>query len=288
MAIDFEKLLALEIPEVVQSYTERDVIIYALGVGLGYRPLNERALRFVYEKNLQVLPTMPLVVGHPGFWMRDLPTGIDFTKIVHAEQAIELHRSMAPSGKVIGKTKVTDIIDKGVGRGAIVTFERHLYEFDSRELIAIMRQSNFCRADGGFSGPTKEVVKPSDFPGVAPHFVVDLPTRPETALLYRLSADLNPLHIDPKVASAAGFACPILHGMASFAIAGHAILQSVCRYDGARLKALSSRFTSPVIPGETLRTEIWRDRDELRFRCIVLERGIIALNYGMATVTADR
>jgi acyl dehydratase len=121
-------------------------------------------------------------------------------------------------------------------------------------------------------------------PERAPDAVCDLPTRPETALIYRLSGDPNPLHVDPAVAKAAGFPRPILHGLATFGIAGHAILKRLCDYDPARLSAIAGRFSAPVFPGETIRTEMWRDGTVVSFRARVLERDVIALNNGRAKI----
>jgi len=282
MAIDRDALMALEIPDAEQTYTERDTILYALSIGLGYEPTNEQALRYCYEKDLRALPTMPLVTATPGFWMRDLETGIDFTQVVHGDQAIIIHRPPPVAATVIGVTKIVEIIDKGPGRGAIVIFERNLFESASGDLIATMRQSNFCRADGGFGAPSPPVPKPPELPSSAPTHIVDLPTRPETALFYRLAADLNPLHAEPAVARAAGFPRPILHGLATFGFVGHAILQAVCDYDDTMISSLTGRFSSPVFPGETIRTEIWREGDLARFRALAIERGVVVLSSGYA------
>src|SRR5271154_117383 len=124
MAIDYDKLLALSIPEVTQSYTERDAILYALGVGLGHDPLNEAELPFVYEKNLKLLPTFAAVLGWPGFWMRDLDTGVDWVKLVAAQHSLVLLRPLAPRGALVGRTRVTEVIDKGAGKGALVYSRR--------------------------------------------------------------------------------------------------------------------------------------------------------------------
>jgi acyl dehydratase len=282
MSIDYDKLLHIEIPDVDQQYSARDTILYALGLGFAYDPLNEDALAFCYEKSLRVVPTLPLVLAHPGFWMRDLDTGIDSSKVVHGEQQIELHKLPAASGHVVSKTQVVEIADKGVGRGAVVTFERQLYDSASRELLATMRQANFCRADGGFGGPCGTPRAPWQSPTTAPDHIVDLPTRPEMALLYRLSADLNPLHVEPAVARAAGFARPILHGLATLGVACHAILKSVCGYRSERLRSLAARFFSPVYPGETIRTELWQSGEELQFRALVPDRDVLVLTAGHA------
>lgn len=286
MAIDYDKLLALKIPEVEHSYTDKDTILYALGVGLGYDPLDESELAFVYEKNLKPLPTLAAVLGYPGFWVRNLDTSIDWVRSVNGEQSIALHRPLAPQGTVIGRSKILDIVDKGAGKGALIYTERTVSDKASGALIATVNQTTFCRADGGFGGPKRESPPVHPIPERKPDLVCDLPTRPEMAMIYRLSGDRNPLHIDPEVAKAAGFERPILHGLATFGVAGHALLKSVCGYDPRRLVAFGGRFSAPVFPGETIRTEIWRDGPVVSFRAHVAERNVVAMNNGRAQVTA--
>jgi acyl dehydratase len=284
MPIIYDKLLALDIPEVVQAYTEKDAILYALGVGLGQDPMNEDDLPFVYEPRLKLLPTFAIVLGWPGFWARDLDTGIDWVKLVAGEQGLVLHRPLPPRGTVVGKTRVTEIIDKGVGKGALVYSERILSDQANGEKIATVTQTTFCRGDGGFGGPAREAPPIHALPERAPDLTCDLPSRPEAALIYRLSGDPNPLHVDPAVAKAAGFPRPILHGLATFAMAGHAIVKSLCGYDPAKLTALAGRYSAPVFPGETLRTEMWRDGKAVSFRTRVAERDVVALNNGRAEI----
>ncbi len=284
MPIVYEKLLALKIPDVEQSYGPKDCMLYALGVGLGLDPVDENQLAFVYEKNLKVLPTMAAVIGYPGFWAKELDTGIDWVRVVAGEHSLELHRPLKPSGTVLGRTRVLEIVDKGVGKGAIVYSQRTIDDKASGERIATIVQTTFCRGDGGFGGPLRETRAAHAIPERAPDLVCDLPTRPETALIYRLSADPNPLHADPAVAKAAGFPRPILHGLATFGVSAHAIIRSLCGYDPARLTAIAGRFSAPVFPGETIRTEMWRDGKVVSFRARVVERDVIALNNGRAEV----
>jgi acyl dehydratase len=284
MAIDYDQLLALKIPNVEHSYTEKDTILYALGIGLGHDPLNADELAFVYEKNLKALPTYAAVLGYPGFWIRDLPTGIDWVRLVNGEQGVTVHRPLTPHGTVIGCTRIVEVIDKGAGKGALVYTERQVTDKASGALIATVTQTTFCRADGGFDGPLRESPPLHSIPERAPDIVCDLPTRPEAALIYRLSGDRNPLHVDPAVAIAAGFPRPILHGLATFGVAGHAVLKSVCGYDPSRLGAIAGRFSAPVFPGETMRTEIWRDGAVVSFRAHVVERNVLAMNNGRAEV----
>src|SRR5580700_8305599 len=141
MPIIYDKLMSLQIPEVVQAYTEKDAILYALGIGLGRDPMDEDELPFVYEKNLKVLPTFAAVLGWPGFWVRDLDVGIDWVKVVAGEQGLVLHRPLAARGTAIGRTRVTEIIDKGPGKGALVYSERELIDGATGEKIASLTQT---------------------------------------------------------------------------------------------------------------------------------------------------
>src|SRR6478752_8882918 len=284
MPIDYDRLLALEIPDVEHSYTEKDAILYALGLGLGQDPLNEDELAFVYEKNLKALPTFALVQGYSPYWLRNPDSGVNWTKVVHGEQGLTLHKPVKTQGTVIGRTRIVEVIDKGEGKGALVFSERKITDKADGALLATLTQTTFCRADGGFGGPPRESPPSHKVPERAPDLVCDLETRPEMALLYRLSADLNPLHADLDVAKAAGFPRPILHGLGTFGVVGHALLKSVCNYDPTRFAAMSGRFSAPVFPGETIRTEIWRDGNVVSFRALVPERNIVAMSNGRAEI----
>src|SRR5579859_5853956 len=287
MAIDYDRLLSLDIPEVEQTYADHDTILYALGVGVAHDPLDPAILPFVYERDLRALPTMALVLAHPGFWTRDLDTGIDWVRMVQGEQSMVLHRELPAAGTVVGKTRVVEIIDKGEGKGAIVISERRLVDKANGAPIATLTQTNVCRGDGGFGGPPRAAPVPHPIPERAPDLAVDLPTRPEAALIYRLSADPNPLHADPAVAQAAGFPRPILHGLATFGVVGHAVLRGVCGYDTSRIASMAGRFSAPVYPGETIRTEIWRDGGTVSFRARAVERDVVVLNNGRAELRSN-
>ena len=294
MAIDYAKLKAWSFKDVEQSYGEKDTMLYALGLGVGYDPMDRQQLDFVYEKNLKVLPTMAVVLGYPGFWMKDPASGIDWVKIVHGEQFLKLHRPLPAAGAVVGRSRIRALVDKGRDKGALVVQERTLHDKASGELLATLEHATFCRGDGGFSevrgngpkgGDPAPPAKPVT-PEGAPDATCDLPTLPQAALIYRLCADPNPLHAEPAVAKAAGFPRPILHGLATYGVAGHAILRTFCGYDPARLKSLGVRFSAPVFPGETIRTEMWRRGNALQFRARVLERDLIVLSHGTAEVAS--
>ena len=292
MAIDYAALKARRFPEVRADYDWKDSILYALGVGYGLDPLDPAQLRFVYEQDQLAVPTMAVVLATPGFWVKAPDSGIDWVKVLHGEQQLVMHKPLPVSGSVIGRNRVASITDKGEGRGALLVQRRTLHDAADDSLIATLEQVTFARGDGGFSeregnGPRGGDPGPAPRPAAParePDLVCDLPTSPQAALLYRLCADLNPLHADPEVARAAGFERPILHGLASFGVAAHAILRSCCGYDPARLASIGLRFSSPVHPGETLRTEIWRDGQAVQFQTRVLERDRIVLSHGVASL----
>lgn len=284
MPLNPDKLLALKIPAVEHSFGAKDCILYALGLGFGQDPLDRNQLQFVYEKNLKALPTYPLMQGYSPYWLREPDFGITWSHVVHGEQGLVLHAPPLSEGTVIGHTRVVDVVDKGEGRGALIYSQREIVDKKDGSLLATLTQTTFCRADGGFGGTKRDTPAPHAIPGRAPDFVCDLPTRQEMALIYRLSGDVNPLHADPDFAKSGGYPRPILHGLATMGVAGHALLKTLCGYDPARLAAMSVRFSAPVFPGETIRTEMWRDGAVVSFRARVMERDAVAINNGRAEI----
>lgn len=263
--IDPERLLRWPLPAVTQTYTERDSALYALGLGLvRTNPAPAAALRHVYEGGeggLVALPMMASVLATGPFWMQDPATGIDWRRVLHAEQRLQIHRPLPAAATVVAEQRVDAIHDKGADKGALMRLSRRLVDARSGELLATVGSTAFLRGDGGCGSaggsgegaPVPQAVL-TDRP---PDHEVSHEVRPEQALLYRLSGDLNPLHADPAVARAAGFAQPILHGLCSYGIAGLALTETACGHDATRLTRLDLRFANPVFPGETLLTEIW-------------------------------
>jgi acyl dehydratase len=286
MTIVYDKLMALDITPAEQIYDAKDCMLYALGVGLGHDPMNEDELAFVYEKDLKVLPTMATVLAHSGSLARNPDSGINWVMVVNGEQGFALERPLSGEGVLIGRTKIVEVIDKGAGKGALLLTERKITDKATGAPIGTVTQTIFCRGDGGFGGPPRQSPQPHPIPTRAPDAVCDFGTRPEMALIYRLSGDYNPLHAEPAAAKAAGFDRPILHGLGTFGVSGHALLKTVCGYDPARLKSFSCRFSAPVFPGETIRTEMWRDGPIVSFRARVVGRDVIAINHGRAEVAS--
>lgn len=278
--IDPERLLNFPIPEVRQTLTKRDSILYALSVGFGQDPLDQRQLDFVdHQRALAAVPSMAVVLGHPGFWLADPATGVDPKSVLHGEQRIELRRPLPVEGHLVGRTRVTGLIDKGPGGAALMLSEKSVLDAESGELLAVTSSTTFLRGGGGFGGPSGPVQPVHAVPDGPPDLWVDLPTRPEQALIYRLNGDDNSLHADPAVAAAAGFPRPILHGLCSFGIVCHALIRALAGYQAGRLKRMSLRFSAPVLPGETIRSEIWKDGS---FRARVVERDVVVINNGHA------
>ena len=284
MPLNHQKILNWPFEDVIQSYSERDSIIYALSLGLGFNPSDPNELKFVYENGLVTFPTMAVVMGHPGPWMTSPETGIDFVKVLHGEQYLETHKSMPTEGSVIGRSKVVDVIDKGADKGALIITERKLYEQKSGDLLNTQTATIFARGNGGFGGPVAAGPIPHALPDREPDTVVDIPTSTQAALLYRLNGDNNPLHADPKLAEKAGFKAPILHGLASYGMAARAVLKAFDIADASRLKSFGLRFSSPVYPGETIRTDLWKDGNVVSFRAGIEDRGVIVLNNGRAEI----
>ncbi len=284
MSLNYKKIVNWPFEDVIQSYSERDSIIYALSLGLGSNATDPSELKFVFEKELQTFPTMAVVMGHPGPWMQDPETGIDFVKVLHGEQHVEIHKRLPTEGNIIGRTRVVDVIDKGVDKGALIITERKLYEQKTGDLLNTQSAIIFARGDGGFGGPATSAPAPHSLPDRDPDRVVDIPISTQAALLYRLNGDYNPLHADPVIAKKAGFEAPILHGLASYGIAARAVLKALDNGDASELRSFGLRFSAPVYPGETIRTDVWKDGNIVSFRASVVERDMTVLKNGRAEI----
>jgi acyl dehydratase len=282
MPLDYARLMALELPEREHSYTERDSMLYALGIGFGSDPMDEAELPFVFEKHLKVAPTMATVIAWNDGWAAR--AGLNVVMIVHGEQRITLHRPLPPAATVRAVTRIVDIFDKGADKGAVLLVESRIRDAGSGEPLCTNLSTVFARGDGGFGGPQGSGPAPHPLPERAPDAIVDAKTQASQALIYRLSGDRNPLHADPDFARAAGFPRPILHGLCSYGYACRAVLRAFCDYDPALIRGFDVRFSAPVFPGETIRTEMWRDGNVVSFRARVLERDAIVLNNGKATL----
>lgn len=197
-------------------FEKRDTILYALGVGCGQD--TSCPLKYIYEDGLQALPTMAVVLAYPGFWQKEPQYGLDWKRIRHGEQSVRFHKPLPVEGRVRGEMKIERVVDKGPGKGALLYATRRIYEEPSDALLATVEQVSFIQGGGGCGGLSEVTKSPHPVPKRAPEKSMTLTTRPEQALIYRLSGDYNPLHIDPKVAREACLDRPILHGLCTYGI----------------------------------------------------------------------
>lgn len=284
MTLDYERIKNWSFADIRHDYGKRDCILYALSIGLGSDPIDPSQLQFVYEKALLAFPTMSSILCYPGFWMQDPSTGIDWVRLVHGEQRSVWHKPLPAKGVLTGRTHISHVIDKGADKGALVIAERNMYDQED-SLVATIRQTTFCRGDGGFGkGDTPPVALPAVPERPCDH-QYEVTIAPNAAILYRLNADPNPLHIDPDTAKAAGFERPILHGLCTYGHAARAILHTCCDSDPSRLYRFDSRFSAAVYPGETLVCDVWREGPlDIHFQVRAKERNVIVLSHGYAVL----
>jgi acyl dehydratase len=284
--LDYQAVKDWDFGTIVQAYTARDSILYALGIGMGSDPMDEDELKYVLETSLRAVPTIASVLGTPGFWWRDSRTGVDWVKLMHGEQSLRVFKPLPAATTVAATNRVLSITDKGPGRGAIALVERKLRDRTDGSLIAQNHSLVFLRGDGGYSQRSgRSDPGPEPLPAVPerhPDLDVSLETLARQALIYRLSGDYNLLHADPAIARAAGFTRPILHGLCTYGMAAHAVLRTVAKYEAAAIRSIAMRFTAPVYPGEMVRFQLWqRDSASFHLRASVDARHAIVLNNGL-------
>ncbi len=287
MPIDYDDMMQSGASGLAAAYDEKDVMLYALGIGFGRDPLDEKELPFVYENNgLKVVPTFASVIGRgeaPAERQR-MPqkSSINFAMVVDGERRITVHKPLPPKCAVLADERYLDILDKGEGKGAVLIQERVVKEAASGDKLCTIVTSIFARGDGGFGGKAQGGPALHEIPERAPDLVKECDTRPDQALLYALSGDRNPLHRDPAFARMVGFPRPILHGLCSYGTACRAVLSTVAGYQPERIRQFDVRFSKPVFPGETLVVEIWADGGTISYRASVKERrGTVVLNNGL-------
>jgi acyl dehydratase len=281
--LDYDDLMSRRADDRPLAYTDTQMLLYNLSVGMGRDPQDEGELPFVFERpHLKVVPTAAAVLGGgSGGLLGGVP--IDWTKVLHGEQRLTAHRPIPAAAELVGSSRISEVTDKGADKGATITITVDV-RLASGEPLYSMDNVIFARGNGGFGGPSKSAAVPHVMPERAPDLTQATETRADQALLYRLNGDRNPLHAEPDFAARAGFPRPILHGLCSYGIACRAVLASVLDYDPTKLKTFDVRFTSPVFPGETIHTDIWVDGGVVSFRSRIEARGVTSLNNGRCLI----
>lgn len=264
---------------VKRSWTSKDALLYAVGVGAG-----TDELQFTTEntKDLpqKVLPTFAVIIGGGGAPM-DKVGSFNPALMVHGEQGIELFGEIPPDGEIESVGEVTGIYDKG--SAAVLEFTSESRDVKTGERLLKTRMTLFCRGEGGWGGdrgPSEKI----EFPETKPDHEVTYHTREDQALTYRLSGDRNPLHSDPSFAKMGGFDRPILHGLCTYGFTGRALLHTLCGSDPARFKSMDARFSKPVLPGDDLTISMWVDGNTALFRTtnqngdVVIDQGKFAFS----------
>lgn len=279
-----EKVIGHEFPPIQFQYTERDVCLYALGVGAPTDWLDQNELQFVYElsqSGFKALPTFAVL--YPGKMIDVLVSGrigdIQFNPmmLVHGEQYLEIKKPIPTAAKITCYPKVAQVYDKGSG---MLMVTNSSCQNESGEEVAFTQSSMFIRGLGGFGGERGTSSNENVPPQREPDAVYQQQTLPQQALIYRLSGDINPLHADPSMAAIGGFDRPILHGLCTFGFAGRAVLKNFCNNDPSRFKSIRVRFSKHVFPGETLITEMWKVSDtKVVFQCKAAERSEYVLTH---------
>jgi len=296
MAIFYPDILDQKTAPRTFTYGDKDVMLYALGVGMGHDPLDERELPFVYEKGLKVVPTAATVLasasGRPARGADQVeqkpghrPSQINYLMVVHGEQKVELHRPLPTSGTFTAQGRTIGAFDKGKDKGAVIVNET-VWTDEAGEKVATLTGSTFARGDGGFGGPSEGQPEPHQVPDRKPDLSVDIATREDQALLYRLNGDRNPLHSDPESAKRSGFPRPILHGLCTYGITCRAVLQAITGFDPDRILSHQARFSAPVFPGDTITVDLWTDGPVISFEARVKDRNATVIKNGKTVLRA--
>ena len=283
MPLDYDELMSKVQTDLPFSYTDADTMLYALSIGMGNDPLDQRELPYVYEQGepLKTIPTLATVLVPEMF-----PVGLgwDYSQILHSEQRMRLYRPLPPAADLLINKRVVDAFDRGPKLGALILLEAEGRLASDDTVLFTMGCSIVARGDGGFGGPKGKGIPPHRPPRREPDLSCDITTRRNQALLYRLTGDRNPLHADPAAARAVGFERPILHGLCTFGVACKAVLQTICDYDYTLVHEFDARFSAPVLPGDTITTDMWQEGNVVSFACSVKERGVVVLRNGKCTL----
>jgi acyl dehydratase len=281
MPIKYDEVMALKNVGQKYSWTDREVMLYAYGIGMGADPMDQKELSFVNEgyytpRELKVVPTYASVAA----WGATAgPIDVNRVMVVDGERDITFHRPLPVQANITADSTILGVFDKGKDKGAVI-LRKTVLKNDKGEDLATLVASQFARGDGGFGGPSEGQPEPHPIPKRAPDLSVDISTRPDQALIYRLCGDRNPLHSDPEFAKKAGFDRPILHGMCTYGLSCRAVLQTYADYDPVAFRQHAVRFSAPVFPGETVSFDLWKDGNVVSLEGRVKSRNVTVIRNG--------
>ncbi|MCK6513157.1 MaoC family dehydratase N-terminal domain-containing protein, partial [Myxococcota bacterium] len=264
-----------------REYEEKDAILYALGVGAGFDEMS-----YVYEQELKVVPSFGIAAIHGFLGEVILRSGADLSGILHGEQELIFYRPIPPKGKLVTEGRITDIYDKGAGKGALLIARSLTRDGQGRKLFESVFRL-FCRNDGGFGGDNAPPERYA-LPEREPDIIEKAYPSEGQPLLYRLSGDLFPLHVDPEFARSAGFSKPIMHGLCTYGYACRALIKHLAGGDPSKLRELKARFSKPLYPGEPIETRIWKEGSAAYFQVVHSQSGEILMDRGYASAGAER
>lgn len=285
MPIRYEDVMSLRNYGQRFAWSDRDVILYHIGIGMGRDPLDQSELAFVNEANeeaseLKVVPTFASVAA----WGAS-PGHIDTNPLlsVDGERTITFGKPLRSKGNIVVDADILGAYDKGPGKGAIID-RRFVIRDEQGDEVANIVATRFARGDGGFGGPPGPRREPHQVPSRTPDFSLDFVTDPNQALIYRLCGDRNPLHSDPAFAQRAGFERPILHGLCTYGITCRAVLQTYADFDPKAFRSHGARFSAPVYPGDTVTVDLWEDTRVVSFEARVKARKSTVIKNGKAVL----
>jgi acyl dehydratase len=282
MPFDYHAALAAADRDLAFSYSDTQIMLYALAIGMARDPLDSKEIDFVYEKSLKIVPTAATVLAWGARDIRKL--GVDYAQVLHGEQSLTLHAPLPPSARLRVDTRTKAIYDKGRDKGALIVSTIDAFDAESGQPLFSQDVTHFARGDGGFREHTGVDCgvppAPHALPRRAPDLIVETTLAPNQALLYRLLGDRNILHADTQAARTAGFEKPILHGLCTYGVCCYAIMRTVCDYDPTRITRFDARFSAPIFPGETLCVSLWQDGPVVSFTATAKERGVTVINNG--------
>jgi acyl dehydratase len=267
-------LLNHAFPKITHTYTRHDTSRYALSVGFGFDPLDEKQLSYVYGDSVQAVGSMALVLANQGFWLNQSWTGVDWVRVLHGQQTLTLHAPLPAEGTVCSQLRILRIIDKGKSKGAYIVSERDIIDLKGERLLATLTGVSICRGDGGFGGADEPIPTVAAPPSRSADITCSIPTIPQAALLYDLNGIVNPVHSWPPAARQAGYERPFLHGTCTMGIIHHGLSRALVNYECDRVTTLSTRFIKEFYPGETLDLMIWTEAEAVTYEAWSHERTV--------------